>query len=86
MNNDYEYRIENGGIILTKYTGNDTEVTVPVSYIDAPVLKLEKAFQDNASVTSVIIPDGITSIDDNASACSKSLSPDWPTVGNLLFL
>lgn len=74
MNNDYEYRIENGGIILTKYTGNDTEVTVPDSYMDAPVLKLEKTFQDNASITSVIIPDGITSIDDNAFDCCQSLS------------
>lgn len=45
---DYEYKITNNGqVIITKYTGNDADVTTPATIADMPVIGIDKkAFFD----------------------------------------
>ena len=51
-----DFNIENG--ILTKYNGSAKDVVIPkgVKVIG------EKAFFENKTITSVVIPEGVTSI------------------------
>ncbi|MBQ8791284.1 MAG: leucine-rich repeat protein [Ruminiclostridium sp.] len=62
-------------VLITGYTGNDTELIIPseidgkrVSGIDGMV------FRDCTSLTSVVIPDGVTSIGIWAFECCSSLT------------
>ena len=58
----YEENAE-GGITITRYIGDDTEVVIP-SMIDGKAVKklADESFWDCSSMTSVTIPDGVTSI------------------------
>lgn len=61
----FNYIISENKIIITKYTGNETDVVIP-KYIDGMTVSElgEKAFADNKFITSVEVPDSINEIKD----------------------
>lgn len=70
---DYEYTTdENGGIILTKYIGDEKKVVIPDSGGGHPVVKLDGTFRDCKKVKAVTIPDSVTDVDDDTfKGCEK---------------
>lgn len=56
------------------YEGSATEITLPSSFKDKPVLKVANHAFEGTAVTSVIIPDGITTIDKGAFADCADLT------------
>lgn len=64
---DYEYIVENGGVTITKYTGDEYNLKIPETINDTPVKVIgESAFQDNAYINYVTIPDSVTDIKEKA--------------------
>lgn len=56
----YNYILQNGKAVITKYSGDETEVTVPAEIDGYSVYKLGNGvFYDNSSVESIIISEGI---------------------------
>ena len=65
---DYQYlALDQGGIAIMKYTGADKSLTVPAT-LDGQAVKVigELAFSGNSGLTSVVLPEGVTRIDDGA--------------------
>lgn len=55
-------------------TCTDTEILIPTTYNGLPVVSVEaSAFLNNTAITSVVLPDSITSIGDNAFDQCESL-------------
>lgn len=93
---DYEYIVENGGVTITKYNGNEPkmDLDIPEEINNTPVKIIsESAFQDNVSFQGVTIPDSVTEIREKAFYnCSKLVGVDLDTrnselsfVGNQAF-
>lgn len=61
-----------GCICITGYTGTAKTVTIPAEMDGSPVVEIgESAFEDNTSITSVILPETLEKIEDSAfSGCS----------------
>ena len=56
-------------------TCTDTEILIPATYNGLPVVSVEaNAFLDKTAITSVVLPDGITSIGENAFNGCESLT------------
>lgn len=69
---DFEFTPDNTAAIVTRYKGTAADVTIPSRYKGKPVTAINNAVFPNSAVTSVTIPDSITSIPDAAFAnCSK---------------
>ncbi|MBE6584346.1 MAG: leucine-rich repeat domain-containing protein [Ruminococcaceae bacterium] len=69
----FEYVIQDGKAIITKYTGKETDVTIPASIDGCPVYAIgEEAFK-SCYVTSVTLPDSVRTIDWFAFAGCTSL-------------
>ena len=70
-----EYSIENGKVTITGYTGSATEVVIPSTINGYPVTTIVyEAFARSSKLTSITIPDSVTSINDNAFENCKSLT------------
>ena len=65
---DYTYvLLEDGGARITAYDGMDAELTVPDELDGHPVREIgESVFSFCRSLTTVILPDGLTSIGEGA--------------------
>lgn len=61
--NAFEYIIENGGITITKYTGNQVSVQIPDKIDGIPILKIGKNAFAESKVKSVTIPAKCLQID-----------------------
>ncbi len=61
---DYSYEILSDGTVeITGYNGNETEVTIPSSINGKKVTSIgDDAFFECTSLTSITIPDSVTSI------------------------
>lgn len=69
---EYTYYETEDGVCLTGYLGEQTAVTVPGEYQGLRVVALEGTFRDNATVQTVVLPDGLTRIGDYAfSGCTS---------------
>ncbi len=87
---EYEYKPISDGIVLTRYLGNDTDVVIPAEHNGLPVVGLDEAFRENESITTVRIPNSVTSIGEWAfNGCTSLTSitiPDNVTsIGNFAF-
>ena len=71
---DYEYLIKNGTIKITQYNGSAAKLNIP-STIDGKKVTVvgTGSFSWNNSLTSVIIPDGVIRIEDEAFDCCENL-------------
>ena len=70
---DFKFILNNTAVIVTRYKGTAADVTIPSRYKGKPVTMIEHAaFHNSSVVTSVTIPDSVTSIPDDAfSHCSQ---------------
>lgn len=64
---DFEFILNNTAVIVIRYKGTAADVTIPSRYKGKPVTVIDPvAFYNNSAVTSVTIPDSVTSIGDDA--------------------
>ncbi len=71
---EFEYENGNTGIIITKYTGTATDVTIPDTINGIAVTEIgEGAFKANETITNVVIPDSVTHIYPTAFSNCKLL-------------
>lgn len=69
---DFKFTPDNTAVIVNSYNGTAADVTIPSRYKGKPVTTIGHAAFFNSAVTSVTIPDSVTSIDDNAFGfCSQ---------------
>lgn len=69
---DFKFTPDNTAVIVIRYKGTAADVTIPSRYKGKPVTMIDHAAFFNSVVTSVTIPDSVTSIDDNAFGfCSQ---------------
>lgn len=69
---DFEFTPDNTAVIVKHYRGAAADVTIPSRYKGKPVTAINNAAFPNSAVTSVTIPDSVTSIPDDAFAfCSQ---------------
>lgn len=69
---DFNFILNNTAVIVIRYNGTAADVTIPSRYKGKPVTMIDHAAFFNSVVTSVTIPDSVTSIDDNAFGfCSQ---------------
>ncbi len=72
--NDYLFYTYNGVNYLLGYVGDDTELTLPDSYNGEKYEIYNYAFYERYSLTSVVIPDSVTSIGEHAFSQCASLT------------
>lgn len=65
---DFKFILNNTAVIVTRYRykGTAADVTIPSCYKGKPVTMIDHAAFFNSAVTSVTIPDSVTSISDGA--------------------
>lgn len=63
---DFEFTPDNTAVIVKHYWGAAADVTIPSRYKGKPVTAINNAAFPNSAVTSVTIPDSVTSIPDAA--------------------
>lgn len=69
---DFEFILNNTAVIVNSYNGTAADVTIPSRYKGKPVTAINNAVFPNSAVTSVTIPDSVTSILDASFVnCSK---------------
>lgn len=71
---DFAFTPDNTAVIVTRYKGTAADVTIPSRYKGKPVTMIDHAAFHNSAVTSVTIPDSVTSIHDSAFAYCSSLT------------
>ena len=80
---EYEYDEELGGMVIRKYKGSDTHVTIPARIDGEPVVGIfgawmgdgfDSAFGFNNKINSVLIPEGVTYIGDFAFFLCENLT------------
>ena len=60
FDSDFEYSISDGSVIITKYIGSDTDVSVPSEIDGMPVTEIgERAFRDCTTLESITFPESI---------------------------
>lgn len=69
---DFAFTPDNTAVIVIRYKGTAADVTIPSHYKGKPVTMIDHAAFHDSAVTSVTIPDSVTSIPDDAFAfCSQ---------------
>ena len=86
---DYGFLTEYGTNYLICYFGTATELSLPENYNGEDYEIAEDAFRGNSTITSIVIPEGVTSIDDAFYGCSSLASiviPEGVTsIGDVAF-
>ncbi|MDD4212615.1 MAG: leucine-rich repeat domain-containing protein [Bacilli bacterium] len=71
----YHYRIKNREVTITRYSGDEIELTIPSLIDECPVVSIGyEAFYDNRTLKTIIIPKGVESLSDYAFYSCISLS------------
>ena len=89
---DYDYSIENNGIIINAYNRDDTELEIPETMFGYSVVGLAAdACNGEENIVSIIVPATVTQIGDRAFANCASLKSVFflgnaPEIGTDLFL
>src|SRR6185369_15751942 len=88
---DYTYTTNNGTITITRYKGPDGDVNIPDTINGLPVTRIGTSAFFSGLLTSVTIPDSVTSIGDEAFAVCTNLNsvtiPDNVTsIGDNVFI
>ncbi|MFZ5974691.1 MAG: fibronectin type III domain-containing protein [Bacillota bacterium] len=70
---DFTYSVDGGEVTITGYTGSGGDAVIPDTIGANPVVAIgTNAFSDEASITSIQIPDTVTTIGDGAfSGCTS---------------
>jgi len=64
---EYAYTVTDGNATIIAYLGPNGDVTIPSTLGGYPVIAINaSSFQNNVGITSIIIPDSVTTIGDNA--------------------
>jgi hypothetical protein len=72
---EYDYAITNdNNVTLMLYKGSETEIVIPSTINGNAVIDSGTAFKGNANITSIVIPDSVTSIDSEAFANCDGLT------------
>ena len=75
VSGDYEYIVlDDGNAEITKYTGKETEVSLPAEIDGKKVTRFGKIFYKNTELKKIVIPNGVTNIGLNALSGCKSLT------------
>lgn len=76
----YEYAYNNNSWLLYSYLGEEGDITLPQSFGDLPVTGIcEECFINNSVISSVEIPEGYTSIGNNAFyGCNNLKTVSFP--------
>ena len=87
---DYTYWIYNEETTISGYNGSGGNITIPSTLGGYPVTKIFDSAFENCRITSVTIPDSITTIGDSAFYSCRSLTsitiPDSvTTIGDSAF-
>lgn len=56
------YRVENGGAVITGYSGSATLLTIPQTLDGYPVTALGEHAFENSSISGIVLPEGVQSI------------------------
>ena len=84
---DYAFKTVDGVHYLTGYMGDDTELTLPSDYQGENYQIRERAFYNCSSLTSITIPEGVTSIEnyafDDCSSLKSIIIEDGSTILSL---
>ena len=74
ISGDYEYRIlYDGTISIIDYSGDETNVVVPETIDGYVVSTIGRAFSNINTIKSIVLPDTITVIDENAFSSCRAL-------------
>ena len=66
---DYEYKILNGEVVITKYLGSDSTVVIPDTIAGYPVTVIsDRVFYQNQTITQITLPESLTKIGSYAFA------------------
>jgi GH24 family phage-related lysozyme (muramidase) len=87
----FQYEPGDGGVIISTYTGSDTSLEIPAQIEGKPVVGIgDRAFKYCNELASVIIPDSVTHIGEDAfRGCvlnSVTLGGGLETIGNGAFI
>ena len=58
----FDYRLENGEVIITAYKGHETTVTVPTQIDGYPVTAIDDHAFQNTAIVSVILPGSVKTV------------------------
>jgi hypothetical protein len=93
LSGDYEFVFTNdgNGIEIVKYLGSGGDVSIPSSFNGRPVVAIGNSAFSNPGITSVVVPQGVTSIGDMAFAycpllVNVSLPASLTSLGNMSFM
>ncbi|MBN2651762.1 MAG: leucine-rich repeat protein [Spirochaetales bacterium] len=66
-------KLETGNLTVSSYSGSKTHLVIPSSIKDVPITEIgNKAFAQNTTITSIVIPDSVTHIGSQAfSGCEN---------------
>ena len=79
IEDDYIFIFENNAYVLYDYLGNESDLELPKNYKGNTYIIGRRAFYSNLNITSIIIPEGIMSIEHRAFfMCSNLTSINIP--------
>lgn len=71
---DYTYEVQGGDVVITKYNGEDEDVIIPAELDGKKITQIgARAFEMNADLVSVEVPDGVKKIADHAFAIDRGI-------------